>query len=110
MRSLRITVASSTGEFISAQVSVIAGRSYYVGAFIHGEGSSQTFLTIRWWDGGTFLGEDNISLNNTYTGWELISDTLTAPASAQAADVVFRCPSSTTADIYGDDFFVREIL
>jgi hypothetical protein len=110
MRSLRINVASSTGEFISAQVSVIAGRSYYVGAFIRGEGSSQTFLTIRWWDGGTFLGEDNISLNNTYTGWELISATLTAPASAQAADVVFRCPSSTTADIYGDDFFVREIL
>ncbi len=108
--SLRILVSGATGEFISAQFGVIGSRDYVLGAFVRGQGSAQTFLTIRWWNGGSFLGENNISLDQNYTGWKLVFAFLTAPASALTADVAFRCPSSTVADIYGDDFFVREVL
>lgn len=111
-RSLRLNVAASTGQWIAYAFLVTGSVSYRLRAFVKGVGSSQTFLTIRWWSdtGATaFISEDNIMLNDTYADWTQIEQELSAPSNAQSADVVFRCPSSTTADLYGDDFSVRQV-
>jgi len=112
VRSLRLNVAEATAQWIAYAFPVTGNDSYDLSAYIKGTGSGQTFLTIRWWSdvGATaFISEDNIMLNGTYADWTRIVQTFIAPANAVSADVVFRCPSPTTADIYGDDFSVRRV-
>ena len=110
--SLRINVSGATGEWRSLPFPVQANKTYRVEAWVKGVGSDQTFLTIRWWtnpDGTGFISEDNIPLYQDYSDWTKISQDFVAPPTAQSADILFRCPAVTTADIYGDDFSVRQI-
>jgi len=112
MKGLRLNVASSTAWWQAAVFAVQASAVYNVRGFFKGTGSAQTFLTIRWWSdaGGTvFISENNITLS-TYSGFTLVEADITAPGTAVSADIVFRCASTTTADIYGDSFSVRRIL
>lgn len=110
--SLRLNVNGATAWWQSNWFFVDAGLRYRLRAWVKGTGSTQTFLTIRWWenDNGTgFISEDNIMLNGTYTDWTYIAQEFNAPYNARTADVMFRCPAATTADIYGDDFSVRKM-
>lgn len=111
-KGLRINVSASTAWWQSAVFLVEASATYNVRGFFKGAGSTQTFLTIRWWSdaGGTvFISENNITLNATYSGFTLVESDIAAPGTAVSADIVFRCPSSTTADMYGDSFSVRKV-
>lgn len=111
-RSLRLNVVESTAQWIAYPVVVVAEEVYRLAAYVKGTGSTQTFLTIRWWSdtGATlFISEDNIMLNASYVDWTKIEQNITAPVGAQSADVVFRCPSATTADIYADDFSTKRM-
>lgn len=111
-RSLRLTVSGATAEWIAYPFAVTGSASYRLRAYVKGSGSTQTFLTVRWWsDAGAtaFISEDNRMLNSTYADWKLIEQTFTAPSNAVTADVMFRCPAATTADIYADDFSVRQV-
>jgi len=111
-RSLRLNVSSGTGQWISYVFAVVAGQVYRLSAYVKGTGSTQTFLTIRWWSdtgGSAFISENNIALNVSHADWTVVEQAITAPAGAQSADVVFRCPAATTADLYGDDFSVRRV-
>lgn len=111
-KGLRLNVSSGTAWWQAAVFAVEASAVYSLRGFVKGTGSTQTFLTIRWWSdaGGTvFIREDNIMLNATYSGFTLVEQSFTAPGTAVSADIVFRCPSTTTADIYGDSFSVRKV-
>lgn len=112
-RSLRLNVSGATAWWQASYFAVSGNQSYRLRAWVKGTGSTQTFLTIRWWsnpDGTGFISEDNIMFNSTYTNWTRVAQDFTAPASAQSADIMFRCPAATTADIYGDDFSVRRVI
>ncbi len=112
-RSLWLGTLNTTAEWRSDYFPVIENTLYRLAGFFKGEGSSETFLTIRWFSdsaGTNFISEQNISLNSVYTDWtQIILDT-TSPAGALSADVLFRCPSNTTVSLYGDDFTVRGIV
>lgn len=110
--SLQINVSASTGDWRSDSVEVSGDQNYRLRAFVKGTGSAGTYVTIRWFsntDGSGFISEDNITLNSTYSDWTEVKSDLKAPATAQSADVMFRVPSSSTANIYADDFSVRRI-
>ncbi|MBI1296671.1 hypothetical protein GC175_17080 [bacterium] len=108
--SLRLNPSGGTGDWRASVFLVEANRVYQVSGVFKGQGSGQTFLTIRWWSdlaGTAFVKEDNIPLPSTYADWTKIAQSFTAPATAQSADLMFRCPATTTADIYGDNFGVQ---
>lgn len=112
-KGLRLNVSGGTAWWQSAVFGVEASATYNLRAFVKGVGSTQTFLTIRWWSdpsGTVFVGENNIMLNAVYSGFTMVEGDIAAPGTAQSADIVFRCPSATTADIYGDSFSVRKVL
>ena len=109
-KSLRIQVVNAIGEWRADVFPVASSQSYGLRCFVKGTGSNQAFLTIRFWSdaGGTqFVGENNVSLEGSFADWTEKSSIVVAPANAVSADIMFRCPSNTTADIYGDDFRVR---
>ena len=109
--SLHIQVIAQTADWRSVYFGVKAG-TYRLSGYVKGIGSNQTFLTIRWFsnpNGTGFISEDNISLDGTFADWTLRQQDFVAPSGAQSADVMFRCPAATTADIYGDDFSVRRV-
>lgn len=111
--SLEIDVAETTGNWRAEHFAVTVGKTYRVHGFFKGIGSSQTFLTIRWFsnpDGTGFISENNIALDETYADWTLKEAGFQAPATAQSADIVFRAASTTTAHLYGDDFSVKGVL
>ena len=109
-RSLRILVTDQQADWRAAVFPVAGGQSYSLRCFVKGSGSNETFLTIRFWSdaaGTQFVGENNISLEGSFPNWTEKSGIVVAPANAVSADIMYRCPSNTTADIYGDDFRVR---
>jgi len=110
--SLHIQVVGQTADWRSKHFMVKAGKIYRLMGYFRGTGSTQTFLTIRWFsnsDGTGFISEDNITLDNIYLDWTQSAQNFTAPPGAQSADIMFRCPTATVADIYGDDFSVRRV-
>lgn len=111
--SLEIDVADATGDWRAEYFAVTGRKTHVVHGFFKGIGSSQMFLTIRWFsnpDGTGFISENNIALDETYADWTLKEASFEAPAAAQSADIVFRAASATTAHLYGDDFSVKEVL
>lgn len=112
VRSLRIQVTDQTADWRAQYFAVTAGVTYRLLGYFKGTGSAQTFLTIRWFsnpNGTGFISEDNINLEGVFADWTLKQQDIVAPIGAQSADVMFRCPAATAADIYGDDFSVRQI-
>ncbi|MBI1296659.1 hypothetical protein GC175_17020 [bacterium] len=110
--SLRLNVTAATADWRSLHFLVNGNRTYRIKVMAKGTGSADTYLTIRWFsntDGTGFISEQNIALSSTYSTWTVIEQDIVAPGTAQSADLVFRCPSATTADIYGDDFSIREL-
>ncbi len=108
-KSLRLNPTIATAEWRANVFAVIGSQNYRVRGYFKGTGSNETFLTIRWWSdaGGTqFVSENNISLEGSFGAWTEKSGIFSAPANAFSADISFRCPASTTADLYGDDFYV----
>lgn len=111
-RSLRINVASATADWRSSLYLVTGGKAYRVGVWLKGAAAGECFLTVRWFanqDGSGFISENNILLNGIYVTWQRVLATLLSPVNAHSGDVVWRCPSPSTADIYGDDFLVRQV-
>ncbi len=111
LRSLRVHATLGTG-WRSSSFLVDGDTIYRVRTFVIGTGSNQVFLTVRWFsnaDGTGLIGEDNSMIDSTYSDWTQITGDFEAPAAAQSADVMFRAPAATTADIYADEFSVREV-
>lgn len=108
--SLQIAVTNQTADWRAKVFPVVGGAAYRVSGWFKGAGSSECFLTIRFWsdaEGTAFLGESNIVLDAEYASWTQKVGTFIAPGLAVSADVLFRCPSNTTAAIFGDDFAVN---
>lgn len=109
-RSLRLNPVGATADWRAAHFTVVGGAGYRLRAYVKGTGSVQAFLTIRWFSdpgGSSFISEDNLALGGTYADWTLCQGDISAPGNAQSADLMFRCPTPTTVDLYGDDFYVR---
>jgi len=110
--SLQINVVGATGDWRSRPFLVAPNTLYRVLGFFKGTGAANMFLTIRWFsdkEATAFISEDNIALDATYPDWTLRSGDLTSPSNAMSADVMFRASVATTANLYGDDFFVKQV-
>lgn len=108
-KSLRLNPTGATGDWRSSLCEVSGNEYYRLRGYFKGQGGVECYLTVRWWadaGGSIFLGEQNIALSDTYADWTEINTIVLAPVNALRADVMFRCPSNTTVDIYGDDFYL----
>jgi predicted GH43/DUF377 family glycosyl hydrolase len=105
--SLEINVANSSADWRADHFSVSASQAYYLSGWIYGTATAnEWFLTVRWFsdsDGTQFAQEDNIAIpTGSYDSWTQISDYLTSPSNAAAADMVFRSIDGS-GDLFVDD-------
>lgn len=111
-KSLRLQTTASTGDWRCDYFAVEASADYIIRGMFVGSADANCYFTIRWFSdtaGSTFISEDNVSLVGTHTNWTLIQDTITAPGTAQSADVMIRVTSSATVDIYADCVEARKV-
>jgi len=110
--SLQINVSAATGDWRSRVFLVAPNTLYRLHGYFKGTGAANMYLTIRWFsdkEGTTFISENNIALDVTYPDWTLKESDFTSPSNALSADVMFRAAAATTANLYGDDFSVKEV-
>lgn len=110
VRSLRLNVAGAMADWRTALYPVTGGRRYRVGLWVKGTGTPQMVLAARWFSdagGANYLTEQWLILGGTFANWTRKGHIVQAPVGALAGDLMFRAAFNTTADLYGDDFFVQ---
>ena len=108
-KGLLLNVTDSVADWRCKAFQVLAGEAYTLQAWVKGEAvNGEFFITVRWWRdlaATDFISEDNIPIPlGSYPNWKLFEAVFKAPAEAVAADVLFRCPTPSTGNLYADDF------
>jgi len=92
----------------AAIFSIVPDEPYRLRVRIKGLGNNYTVVAIRWWNGGTFLIEDRILLNDNYTFWTERTADFIAPSGATAAEIAFKILADLSSDLKFDDVTFNE--
>ncbi len=113
-RSIRIdTLITERAQWESDHFPVRASTPYRFGLRIKGAADSEAFLTLRFFDdeaGTSFISEENIALDGSYSDWTVLEDVVESPALALSADLVLRVAEVQVNDFYGDDLYCCDEL
>jgi|GEM_PF-1921804 len=111
-RALRLNPVNEMSDWRCEVVPVTGGKQYRHRVYVKGMGSQKTILALRWFsddNGQNWISEEWMWLVDSYVDWTLQDAVWTAPLNARSADMMFRAFEVTTADLYGDDFYMGEI-
>ena len=106
IHSLGANINTQSGNWLSDKFDLSGNTSYFLVFWVKGSYTSGTInIYLRYFDGGTWKGQDGVAVSGSYNEWTLVNITITSPdISLTQGDINFEF--NGLANVTVDDFYV----